>query len=497
MAKLTLTHGNATKELHQWPVNRVVRRRVSLGVDTVTFNAAHGNVDKAPFSYGDTIKLSRDGTQWFVGRVIAMDYGVEAKREVINYTLAGPWWYLEQLVFQRPWFAYYNQAGQQQVNTTHVLLHVADSSLVPIQDTFKVVVAYAASKGAPMQAAAAIDLPITPPVDEVRDMTCAEVIARMMRWHPDAVTWFDYTTNPPTLHAKRKKNLTKAPLLKYPEVKGVNFIPRYDRQKSSVAIRYELTTTVDGRERLQIIDDIAPVGAVVGDITGLTFTVSLHGPSVNTVSAEIETAEIRLNDPTWWLALFPTELAGPTIQGTPKFSETQGAYAPKRTLPNGPSRYLVNGAIADWMELDVAEESFEAWFDIESRGQNWPPEFASDRDTRVHRSIQLTTLDAESGTYSSRPEITPGDPLPIGIANQLYDSLKELQYEGSFTLVEQDCSGKVSVGMLASVKSNTGDSGPVDALVQEVTEEIDTGRTIVRFGPSNILGVTDLIALLE
>ncbi len=32
------------------------------------------------------------------------------------------------------------------------------------------------------------------PIDEVRDITCAEVIHKMLRWSPDAVCWFDYTT---------------------------------------------------------------------------------------------------------------------------------------------------------------------------------------------------------------------------------------------------------------------------------------------------------------
>lgn len=40
------------------------------------------------------------------------------------------------------------------------------------------------------------------PIDEVRDITCAEVIHKMLRWTPDAVTWFDYSTSPPTFNCK-------------------------------------------------------------------------------------------------------------------------------------------------------------------------------------------------------------------------------------------------------------------------------------------------------
>ena len=48
---------------------------------------------------------------------------------------------------------------------------------------------------------------LVPPFKEVRDITCAEVIHQMLRWSPDAVTWFDYTTSPPTFHCNVRANL--------------------------------------------------------------------------------------------------------------------------------------------------------------------------------------------------------------------------------------------------------------------------------------------------
>src|SRR5262249_34743621 len=45
------------------------------------------------------------------------------------------------------------------------------------------------------------------PIDEVRDITCAEVIHKMLRWSPDAVTYFDYTTTPPTFHCLRRADM--------------------------------------------------------------------------------------------------------------------------------------------------------------------------------------------------------------------------------------------------------------------------------------------------
>jgi hypothetical protein len=493
-ARWTLTYGDATKTLAQWGVKRVVRTCVSSGVDTVTFSAAHGDVNQEPFVYGETIKIQRDGVQWFVGRVFASDFNVSGRQESINYTLAGPWWWLENLIFLQPWQTYYNQSGAKQtILTSHVFLHIDSTGLTPINTAFRTVIEYARTKGAPIQVGE-LDLPITPPIEEVRDMTCAECLVRMLRWQPDAVTWIDYKTNPPTLHAKRKQNLAKAPALRFGEAQGLQFIPRRDLQRPSVAIRYEMVKTVDGQSQLLVVDDIAPAGAPGDALGGLIFTVNLQGPTITTLSGRIETAPIDYQNASWWKDKFPTELRGKGIQRA-VFSSAQG-YTPKRSNPNGLPRYFVGGSggIADWMNVTAVEETFEAWFEVESRQDDWPAETPNNRE-RVYKTITLLTTDAQSGEVTGDPSITPGEPVPQGIAAQLYETLKKLEYQGSFTLVDQASSGKVGLGMVATIQRD--DVGAVDVTVQETVEQVDTGHTLVRFAPSAKHSVNDLIELLR
>ena len=71
---------------------------------------------------------------------------------------------------------------------------------------------------------------LLPPFTEVRDITCAEVLHKMLRWSPDAVTSFDYTTSPPTFHCDVRANLETQPLALNGGdlIRDLRVNPRYD-----------------------------------------------------------------------------------------------------------------------------------------------------------------------------------------------------------------------------------------------------------------------------
>ncbi len=491
----TLETEDESRTLAAWGVNRVKRTRRSMQADLLTFTAAHGDVSAPPFAYGETVRLRRDGVQWFVGRVNDLNIGIAGPREEINYTIVGPWWHLDELVFADPWFAYLDGSGaKQQVYSTHVVLINQDTgSLMSVAEIVQAAVDYASDQGAPIQVGT-LDLPITPPIDEVRDTTCGELLRKVMRWHPDAVAYFDYSTDIPTLNVKRRANLTAAPnLTKGPglgQAAELRYFPRFDAQRPAVAIKYQRVRSVNGREIPEFFSDIAPAGATGRELRALSYTVNLIGAKLSQVSAEIETAPISINSVAWWQNLFP-ELAEARVVSC-QFAAESGK-TPRRTnmLVNAPARYLVDGAIADWMEISADEEEFEAWFDVEMRSSEWPSG-KLERKRTLHKHIRLVTTDAASGVITSGVTGTLGEPVPLGIAAIQYEALRELQYDGGFRIAEQDCTGKVGMGMKVTVIGHL-----LDSLVQEVVDEIDTGHTIVRVSPGQTLGVHDLVELLR
>jgi hypothetical protein len=51
---------------------------------------------------------------------------------------------------------------------------------------------------------------MTGPYFEVTDMKCGEIIRKILRYLPDVVQWFDFTTSPPTLNFNHRANLAGA-----------------------------------------------------------------------------------------------------------------------------------------------------------------------------------------------------------------------------------------------------------------------------------------------
>src|SRR5271155_2180182 len=92
------------KSVAGWGLGEVVRERINQAPDVVTFRAEGTPSDADPiFAYGSTIKLFQNGTPWFYGRGGQVPGRAAAKAEDQFYRVAGPWWYLENLVFQQTW----------------------------------------------------------------------------------------------------------------------------------------------------------------------------------------------------------------------------------------------------------------------------------------------------------------------------------------------------------------------------------------------------------
>jgi hypothetical protein len=87
-----------------WGLCDLVRERINQEADTVTFRAAGRASDADPlFAYSTTVRLFQGGAPWFYGRVVQVPARASSRAEDQLYRLAGPWWYLENFVFQQAW----------------------------------------------------------------------------------------------------------------------------------------------------------------------------------------------------------------------------------------------------------------------------------------------------------------------------------------------------------------------------------------------------------
>jgi hypothetical protein len=495
----TVTHNGTTKSLEEWQITNVVRTLSSFAVSTVSFDvSAEFDADDV-FAHGSEVIIHRDlgdgPVQWFVGRVDQTPRTANGRYEGHGYVLVDAWWHLETLVYQIVWKELANplepSEGLTEKLYSDIILNLSPAgTLVTTKDQIRAVLEYATEEAeAPFQIGT-IDLPdLYPPTSQVSARMCSEIIENQRRFTPDAVSWFDYETAPPTLHIKRRSALTRV-VIPASETIGFQIRPRYDLQVPAVVIQYRRTNVVNGVPFYQQELDIAPPGATGKEFKAVVAPVNLQGSVVNASFAQIECAAIEPESVDWWKGQY-NPLAEETIKNL-----SVSDVSREGSLP----RFLKNGMIPGWLLASRSKSAQRETIRAKaSYNQVDEEEETTVRQTRTGQDIhtELTATDLESGTYLNSLSVELGQPTPIGLADYLYAATSILHYDGGFTLSEDECSGQVGLGNVVCLAGGRLEWATMDAVVQSITETIDDGRTAVVLGPPKHLGVDDIIELLS
>ena len=170
--------------------------------------------------------------------------------------------------------------------------------------------AYATARGVPITVGT-----ITPnaiaPYAEALDQSCAEVIRNFLRWTPDAMAAFDYTTTPyPTLSIHRRADAATVTLPAYgAPVSGLDLTPRYDLQAPAVVLKFEQTNDIDNDTFTSLIVQPAPSTATGDELGALVMTLDLSGARATYQKQPVRTAPIPPSDTSagvidWWKGKF-------------------------------------------------------------------------------------------------------------------------------------------------------------------------------------------------
>lgn len=543
----TIVYNGTEKLVGDWKLVRITRKLVSQGLDILSFKADGALADSAPlFPYLSQITLWRDrlqagdgsfsgGVVWFQGLVIQTPRAGTPHAENLLYKVAGPWWYVENLAFHNSYqniFLGYSVSGDPSSmplfgtgSTTHLFLNqgVSGSALTVITIGQQITDALSwaltpftnVSATPPFQVGA-----VTPdlivPINEVRDITCAEVIHKMLRWAVNAVTFFDYTTGTqPTFKCLRRPDMAvvNIDVSQGSLVKVLNVTARYDLQAPSVQIFYEQRTSVNGTSFLSVIKDFYPNPLPSGPVNryhSLEFTVDIQGlqSSTNTTTAKITCDPISPEDPDWWVSKHPQytiwDKVNPadddnfvtdfTIPGSP--SSTR--WPNPSTNPDGTpvidlglQNELRTGNLTDWMGFQTQRITLSIMATVSYR---------NGEVKQVKLTYQCLSTNATSGTYTHDVSTVTAyaESAPTGLAQFLYEAVSVLQFEGSVTLLEPEVSGSLLIGQLFNLTgSANAEWSTMNAMVQSVTENIDEGETVVEFGPAQHLSAGELVDLLR
>lgn len=485
----TLLYNGTEKSLADWGLCALSRRLVSQAPDTVSF-VADGEAFDADnlFAFGSTVIIKRDGVQWFYGRVTRIPRAGAPDAERMSYELAGPWWYLEKSIFQQEWRC--TETGSSTLvatNKSRVILGqklTADGyTKMTTGEQIAEALQWAISRGAPFQIGTVVPS-MTVPYREVTDYTCAEIIRLMLRWSPDAVTFFDYSTALPTLHILRRDQCTpvSCPVTLGDPCEQIDITPRYDLQVPSVVLKYEQENQVDEITWTTVTVDKAPEAASGEEFDAIVMTIELQGGSTTSQKQKVTTAAISENSETWWKKKLPW------LKDATDITISEGDIE-----PGGKYREITEGACPSWKKDSTAPATVTAKISYKLTDTNGNEQ--EYKDDKISCSVTATSLG--TGEYSQITSAQAAEPVPAGLAQEFYSTLQVLQFEGAFTIVEEECLGAVGIGSLLNLTHGRPEWATMRAQVQQVAEDIDSGRTSVIFGPAEHLSPQDIVELLR
>ena len=511
----------------------------SQAAGTFTFRLNLQAMETDPVaSVDDLAAVLWNSTPFFSGRVTKVPLAGSAAEEEQTYEISDGWSDFERITYQQQWnrIVSVDEEGYPTAAAQYsacCLLGVdlngnAQSSGEVITDA----VNWAIARGANCQLGAILvdsegaSTASPVPIDEVTDLPVAEVIKRMLRYTPDAAAWFDYSATPcPKFNVTRQAQCG-AVTVPFPDAgEEVKITPRNDLVRPQVLIRYEQANVSDGETFTSVIVDAAPDGADGLAFGALVSTVRLAGSNATFQKQPIQTTPIPQNSSAsnavaWlqqnnaWLRSFSSDRLHvnslSVAVNSPQYDVNGNAVDYNAAdYPN----QLVSGTIAKWMQNaypslkaanvtvtasvsynypeDADAESLEAYLIFgpdDGSLDNW------DNDKKV--TVGVVGTNAVNQTYAMLSDYTEPESPPVGMAAALYAALGRLQYEGEYSIVSSEAAPATALGVALNLTGGRAEWETMNALVQEISDDLDNGTTTYKFGPPAHL-IEDLMEQLR
>lgn len=497
----------------------------------------------APWALGDTVTISYDGTVRFVGEVMDVARAGSGAAEGHRVRLVNAWITLAETVYEQRWQIL---GGDSAVNKARCLVGLkADGTVGTLAEAIADVLTWAGV------AAGSITLAQTEEPWEVRNVTCAEVLRQIQRLAPRSVSWWTYPGGVPTF------NVATAPAslaLAMTAETQVDLRPNTRQAVRGVRLQYEIVRTVDEEPQTDVVVDSA------GETTGrriLMQTIPWRGASatflrqrtkveVIPTTASGTDADQKLTRRFWaarhpalraakvvvgdtdltpkltfnlfdnaaaaWPAGLPPDTVGfgtavggkyyfalklanvHGVDGTGAFELTDpdDAGSTKIRLDDALTRCLIDGTVTSWMERQGKKaQRWELFANISYIDD------ATRKPDRKLVGIKFTATDCLNKEYSRLENYADGDPVPTGLAAQLYAVLGATYHEGTVATVAEECTGFAREGQALTITGGATEWATMNALIQGVTEDVASGTTRLTVGLGTHLGAADMLDLLR
>jgi hypothetical protein len=477
------------------------------------------------------------GSQWFYGIVTEIPRASSAGNESLDYVVSDSFHWLVNTVFQQQtyvWDGTYQAplfaiANFVPVDTSHVLLPYARSmaawGVLTCEEQIReacrwVIEELSVADRAPLQLGTIEIDPDgydggTVPVTEDVDVTCAQVITKMLRWTPDAVAWIDHTTTPPTFHCRRWNALPSVSLaIGAGLIVSMDITPLHHLTVPGVLLRFEKLNTVseDGEQSSALVHSTQKYPA---EITGrelgcLIQTINLYGQNKTVQTVDITAPPIEANSANaatrlaWWTARddFFTNPFITDVSVTFTSVESDDELA----LP----RELAEGQIPEWLIYDAADnpngvQSEQAVFHAKVKCKVWndlahtgtPKADHTAAGKELERTLRIQTTNATTRRYTNEEITQYQEPEPAGLARFIYEGLSVLHYSGAIQITEQKIADRITLGQRLNLTGGRAEWATMNAMVVSIEDDVGSGTTTVRFGPPQYLTAQEFVDFLR
>lgn len=386
------------------------------------------------------------------------------------------------------------------------------------------------------------------PIIPARAISCVEAMQIVMKPMPDMVTKLDYSTTPPTLSFKARKNCAAVTLpyagtdahgrhhTSTPDIK-----PRPDLQVPAVVLEYQITGTVAGHSYNDAIVDTYPPGATGLEENAINAPVDLRGPSDTLLKGTLVTEAADPTTSDFWLK-YKTDLDDPNV--IDPTTSMPGVHVVNTTVndgtqPDGIKILDDDGdpvSLTDYPnELDPESSPIAAWM----TGVNSKPvtiratikyvkNFPTVPPTPIHKAdshvvetrITLTNAPVGSTNYSATGSTDSGDPVPVHLAYSMWCAINNVavnyvggaatpplvvpaitdpdnfQWEGEHELAENNIYSIITPANVLNLSGGNPSWANMNAVIYSVEIDFFNGKTTIHFGPFKHLQTAQFVEMI-
>ena len=371
------------------------------------------------------------------------------------------------------------------------------------------------------------------PVQAAKDIMVSEAIKRCLQLVSQSSAWVDCSTVPPTFRARTRPSLPSVTLpLSSGELTKPNIQRRDDLTPIAIDYKYLISSTTNGKSVQSCVDDIATtVGstnlktlynspaiiAQCGYVGAVTETFDFVGPQATVVTLNTMPIPFDISDASllMWKTVLVSALSDASIAGVTWGPDLiQGIVSPATlTDMNGVSYYgtpyqyfMVGGPapqglvdpknpnLPQGIQLTLAQTFMYTELGTAATGSGTSGSATTGCKTE-RKTVSIYAFTMPGGNFTTA--YAPGEVVPYGMAAWVFNIESVPQYEGTFTVTEQDISDVCPMGTNLNISEGLPEWETMNALVQQLSYDLIEGTTEITFGPANHLAPQDMITRLQ